>query len=162
LRKLIAYQAVELSEGRHWAYDVEQLASQIERLGIDRVEDSTPKGWAISLLNAARDFVPDLLLLLARPKTLLARRNVGRPQDLIRGLEFLVLSTILSYGLLLCAWPIRDVSLVGFFGLCAFIGSFATLVLSVPLYFAWWVVGARSAYRRVATPLCYESGVVTL
>jgi TIR domain len=161
LVELARRQAFELSE-RRWANDVGELAAHLQTLGVEPVHPPTPPPLRVPLMDAVGGYVPDLLLLLARPKTLIARRSLGRPQDLVRALVFLSVSLLLAFGLLLAVWPRMKISVPFFLGLAVVFGVGETLALSVPLYFAWWLAGARREYRRIVVPLCYQSAVTTL
>jgi hypothetical protein len=161
LRKLIKFQAVEISD-RHWRYDVDQLTAQLERLDIERREPDPFIKRLKRLTYAAPKYVSDLLLLFAKPKTMIARHNFGRPQDLIRALIFLSVSVVLAFVVILGVWPTEKVSVLEFLVVAVLTGAVATLATSLPLYAAWRLVAGPIEYRRIAVPLCYQSAVATL
>jgi TIR domain len=162
LAPLTKLQAFEVAD-RTWRYDVEQLAKHLEhRYDVERTSAPAPNAWLKGVFAAIRDYLPDLLFLLAKPKTLIGRHNLGRTQDLTRALTFLSLSVLLgSLGMLDLVMPER-LSLPGLLGAGLVVGVVATLATSLPMYLAWRLVGASPEYRRIAVPLCYQSAVTTL
>jgi len=162
LAPLTKLQAFEVAD-RTWRYDVEQLAKHLERrYDVERTTTPDSNGLLKGVFSAARDYVPDLLLLLARPKTLIGRHNLGRTQDLMRALTFLSVSLLLGslclVGVVSTNWQL----IPGILGAALLIGVVATLAVSLPMYLAWRLVGATPEYRRIAVPLCYQSAVATL
>jgi hypothetical protein len=162
LAPLTKLQAFEVAD-RTWRYDVEQLAKHLERrYDVERTTAPDSNGLLKGVFSAARDYVPDLLLLLARPKTLIGRHNLGRTQDLMRALTFLSVSLLLGslclVGVVSTNWQL----IPGILGAALLIGVVATLAVSLPMYLAWRLVGATPEYRRIAVPLCYQSAVATL
>lgn len=159
LTKLHAFEVAD----RTWRYDIEQLAKHLEnRYDVERTAAVPSAGLIKGVVAAARDYVPDLLLLVARPKTLIARHNLGRTQDLMRALTFLSLSLLIgSLGLLSVA-STESLSIPGVLGTGFLFDVVTTLILSLPMYLAWRAVGAAPEYRRIAVPFFYQAAVVTL
>jgi len=161
LTKLHAFEVAD----RTWRYDIEQLAKHLEnRYDVERTAALPSAGLIKGLFAAARDYVPDLLLLLARPKTLIARHNLGRTQDLMRALTFLSLSQVIgSLGLLsVASTESSALSILGVLGTGLLFDVVTILILSLPMYLAWRLVGAAPEYRRVAVPFFYQVAVATL
>src|SRR6185436_14407529 len=162
LAPLTRLHAFEVAD-RTWRYDVEQLAKHLEnRYDVERTAALPSAGLIKGVVAAVRNYVPDLLLLLARPKTLIARHNLGRTQDLMRALTFLSLSQVIgSLGLLSLA-STESLSIPGVLGTGFLFDVVTTLILSLPMYLAWRLVGAAPEYRRVAVPFFYLVAVATL
>jgi hypothetical protein len=159
LTKLHAFEVAD----RTWRYDIEQLAKHLEnRYDVERTAALPSAGLIKGVVAAARDYVPDLLLLLAQPKRLIARHNLGRTQDFMRALTFLSLSLVVgSLGLLSLA-STESLSILGVLGTGLLFDVVTTLILSLPMYLAWRLVGAAPEYRRVAVPFFYQVAVATL
>jgi len=159
LTKLHAFEVAD----RTWRYDIEQLAKHLEnRYDVERTAALPSAGLIKGVVAAVRNYVPDLLLLLARPKTLIARHNLGRTQDLMRALTFLSLSQVIgSLGLLSLA-STESLSIPGVLGTGFLFDVVTTLILSLPMYLAWRLVGAAPEYRRVAVPFFYQVAAATL
>ncbi len=162
LAPLTRLQAFEVDD-RTWRYDVEQLATHLERrYDVERAVERPSTGVLKGLAAAARDYVSDLLLLLARPKTLIARHNLGRTQDLMRALTFLSISLVIGALGLLSIAPTESLSIPGVLGAGFLFDVVTTLILSLPMYLAWRLVGAAPEYRRIAVPFFYQAAVATL
>ena len=162
LAPLTKLQTFEIAD-RTWRYDVEQLAKHLEhRYDVERAAAPASNAWLKGVFSAIRGYIPDLLLLLARPKTLIGRHNLGRTQDLTRALTFLSLSVLLgSLGELDLVMP-EKLSMPGLLAAALLLGIVGTLAISLPMYLAWRLVGAPPEYRRIAVPLCYQSAISTL
>ncbi len=159
LTKLHAFEVAD----RTWRYDIEQLAKHLEnRYDVERTAALPSAGLIKGLFSAARDYVPDLLLVLARPKTLIARHNLGRTQDLMRALTFLSISLLIESLTLLSLASTENISIPGVLGMGFLIDVATILILSLPMYLAWRLVGAAPEYRRVGVPFFYQAAVATL
>jgi hypothetical protein len=162
LAPLTKLQAFEVAD-RTWRYDVEQLAKYLEhRYDVERASVQSSNRVLDGVFSAARNYLPDLLLLLAKPKTLIGRHNLGRTQDLMRALTFLSVSVVLGSLGMLDMLVTEKLRIPGLLGAALFIGVVTTLSVSLPMYLAWRLVGATPEYRRIAVPLCYQSAVATL
>lgn len=153
-------QALALRDDR-WKDDVHELVCQIELAG--DLEARCSKGTESvrstpnPAISAVRHFFPDLLLALSRPAGFLIKRNLGRKSDILYAGIFLCLALLLA-------------QVLEFFGLKepesgSFVKAYVSLVsvwsvvlllLSGPLWFAWWLVGARSHYRKVLINWVYQ------
>jgi hypothetical protein len=163
LAPLARRNAWELSE-RRWSYDAEQLAAQlIESVGLTPTGGPTTDGsrGRHAALTAVTTYVPDLARLLGRPARFIVGRNGGRGVDLVYAFTFFLISFVVGSAWLIAEWPRRG----GFFELL-FAGVslwlFVALALSVPLWLAWAILGARRHYQRILVPLLYQLSVLFL
>jgi hypothetical protein len=163
IRALSFRQAHEVSESR-WNYDMDRLIDLIARNAdlapparsseVQTAADSSPG----RVMRAAVLGVPaDLLKLVYMPRRLLAIRGTDSDRDLIRAFAFLIVLQPIGAALVLLEWPNRTLQ---FMVPPLVIVLFGTLALSVPLYFAWWIAGARREYRRVLIILLYQGSFV--
>jgi len=152
--------AHELSE-RRWSYDADQLVRQIaDRLALTVTEAATTKRLR-GAAAAVAGYVPDLARLLRRPKRSIVSRNGGRDVDVVDAITFWFFSLVIGHVALLLGWPHKspawELVLIG-----VGVGLATILALSLPLWLAWRLLGARRHYARVLVPLTYQHAVVCL
>lgn len=170
MKSLMRHNAHELSE-KHWQFDMEELINKVERVTeLDTLADSrsaaafppSPRpSWDV-MVRALVNVVPDILMLLGRPKRLLAAKNRGRRQDLLYALTFFFLVVLIADVFLFATWRPEGDSFWGWVFLGVPVWLLVTLLLSVPLWLAWWLVGARRHYVRTIVILFYQIAVVGL
>lgn len=156
LRKLSRAQAHELSEKR-WRYDTDQLAAKLwQDYEIEPVEPERASA-VTERLQSLRRYPFHLATLVLRPKRFLATRVHGRRRSAVDALIFFVLSTLVAVWLAIEEWPGKSWNL---FVSGAGTGVLVTVVLSLPLYVAWRIVGSGAEYQRIVTILFYQISVV--
>jgi hypothetical protein len=152
--------AVELTH-RHWQRDTEALMQQLEMLGIAAVEPPADRSSAERglVVGAVAAFFPDLLHLMRRPRAFLRGRTRGT-QILARALLFYALTAMLAVITLAVAYMPRQP--MGFAGSVIIGGFLLMILLSLPLWLGWRLVGARRHYSRLLCVASYQAGVLHL
>jgi hypothetical protein len=165
IRALAYRQAHEMSESR-WRYDVAQLVENVARQ-TGMVPASTawtaPAGrmWNHPLVAAIVDTPADLVRLVHEPRRFLTARAAAGHGDLTRAFVFVIVSQLAAGMLVVQEWPTRS-ALIAFVTTPAILTLLTACALSVPLYHAWRLSGARREYRRVLAVLLYQCGFIGL
>jgi hypothetical protein len=166
IRALAYQQAHEISESR-WHYDIERLVEILgRRTGIAPVSH-TPTGersarvWNHSFVAAIVGVPRDFVRLLYEPRRFLVACGAGGQGELPRAFVFVILSQLVAGTLVVQEWPTRSPLLV-FIATAPMLTLLSAVVLSVPLYHAWRLSGARREYRRVLVVLLYQCAFVGL
>jgi hypothetical protein len=155
-------QALELRDDR-WDDDVNELIRQIEKVA--DIEASCGQPEPNTFLIFARtlvSFVQSFFGLFSRPVRFLARKNLGRPSDLVSALAYFLCSVLLGDVFIFSTWLPKGESFIGNLLIGIPFWFIITLLLSVPLWAAWWLVGAREHYRRILINLLYQMGMLAL
>ena len=155
-------QALELRDDR-WDDDVNELIRQIEKVA--DIEASCGQPEPNTFLIFARtlvSLVPSFFGLFSRPIRFLARKNLGRPSDLVSALAYFLFSVLLGDVFIFSASPPKGGSFIGSVLVGIPVWLIVTLLFSVPLWAAWWLVGARGHYRRILINLFYQMGMLAL
>jgi hypothetical protein len=165
IRALAYRQAHEISESR-WRYDFERLVEILGRhTGITPASRGPTSGLArvrnhplvAAIVGAPRDFVR----LVYEPRRFLTACGAGAPGDLTRAFVFVILSQLVAGTIVVQEWPTRS-PLLAFIATAPMLTLLSALALSVPLYQAWRLSGARREYRRVLVVLLYQCAFVGL
>jgi hypothetical protein len=158
--------AIALSNER-WDADVEVLLQQLERSGIAPVERSEPlqaagpRGIYSAVKAMLADYALSFYMLLRRPQRFLRRAASAKVVDLARAFVFFTLTTVIAIALVLSSYtPTEGVIFFALAILAA--GLVTTLVLSLPLWGAWRLVGARRHYARTLIILLHETAILQL
>ncbi len=158
LRSFSKTQAHPLTE-QHWRYDTDQLASRLwHDFEIEPVE-LEPAITASERLESLRRYPFHLATLILRPKRFLATRVYGRRRSAVDALIFFALSTVIAVWLATAEWPGKSWEL--FLAATGTAVIFA-VILSVPFYGAWRLVGSGAQYQRIVTILFYQVSVLHL
>ena len=166
IRALGFRQAHEVSETR-WKYDVDRLIDVIARSAdlAFHARSSELHTAGASVRTVLRDAVisiaADFLKLFYMPRRFLAMRGADSHGDLIRAFAFLIVLQPIGASLVLLEWPTQS-TIPQFLVTPAVVMLLGTLALSLPLYFAWRLVGVRREYRRVLIILLYQSSIFGL
>jgi hypothetical protein len=153
-------QAYALRDDRWWD-DLRELVRQIEIVGDllarcpeGRISAGRP---AHPALVAVVHFLPDFFSGLGQPAGLLIKRNLGRKSDLLYAGVFLCLAVLVAEVLIVLGLkePESSSFVRSYAAAVAFWGTFLVL-LSGPLWLAWWLVGARRHYRKVLINSTYQ------
>lgn len=162
IRALAFHQAQELSDA-HWSYDVERLATVLERHGVATAGQQGSRVSMAEIVTRARivvtTLVDDFLRLLYEPRQLLAARATGTSRDVAHALLFVCVSQLLGAWLVLQEWPTRS-GAVNFATTSPVLVLLVALLLSLPMYAAWRLAGAPREYRRVLVILLYQGSFV--
>ena len=153
----------ELSD-RRWDSDTRTLIKHVEEgLGIPPGGDghNQPASLSAAALTALAGFLPNLFYLLTGPRRFLAVRTRGRASDLLAAIIFLLLAVLLADIVLTTVYTPRE-SLIGFYLTGVVMMTLTTLVISVPLWFAWRLMGATLHYARLLVVLLHQVSVVQL
>jgi hypothetical protein len=159
IRPLAFHQAHEMSDSR-WTYDADRLSALVERHGIaPRAQIPLSRSSVADLVRGAAAAVAqvpaDFFSLLSEPRRFLAMRGTGTYRDVIRGVVFLCVSQILGAVLILQEWPTRS-GFIDFVMTAPVLALIVALVVSMPMYFAWRLVGAPREYQRLLVILVYQ------
>ena len=152
----------ELSD-RRWDNDTRDLIKHLEqRLGIPSLDgDKQPRSLGAVALVALAGFLPNLFYLLIGPRRFLARHARGRAPDLLASVIFLLLAVLLADIVVTTIYTPRQ-SLLGFYAAGVVIMALTTLVISVPLWFAWRLMGATLHYARLLVVLLHQVSIIQL
>lgn len=164
LRELPKRNAVALSNVT-WADDAAALIDKLERLRIPPLgRGDEPAGSAALFRQAGLSFAqyfPHLLALLGRPQRVLRRCAADHAGNLPHAVVFFTVTLIIAIAVLLSGYtPVQrplDFALAVFGA-----GALATLAVSVPLWAAWRLAGAKRHYRRLLAILMHQSAVLHL
>ena len=166
IRDLATRNAVELSH-RRWQTDTDDLIRRLELRGIPPREPgaaqtgTSPVAMQQVLVTALVHFIPNLFALLRQPRTFLRRHARGRGADLTAAVIFFVLALGLALAVLLAEYTPTET--VGGFCLAVMVmGSMATLMLSIPLWLGWRLVGVSRHYLKLLVVLLHQAAVVYL
>lgn len=102
-----------------------------------------------------------LINLILHPKKTLLSTNLGRRKDFSDALIFGLLTTAMATAVLVGFLPTAKIYWSVILIMPIFMTIFALLV-SMPLYAAWRLVGARTPYHRIAIPFFYQTAIVLL
>jgi TIR domain len=168
IRELTKRNAAELSD-RGWENDTRSLIEALESHGVRAETPPLPEpGARNAVLSYCRGamaevarFVPNLVLLLRRPRRFLEQRTHGRRLDLLAAVVFFVAALLVANTIFSLVYTPRG-SAVGFVLAGLLNGGVVTIVLSVPLWVGWRVVGAKRHYHRLMAILFYQSAVAHL
>jgi hypothetical protein len=166
IRALAYRQALELSESR-WAYDTERLIDRLAQTA--RLEPAPAAGGVTSgsgsptssLLRMLAQLPADFLHLLVEPVRFLIERGLAERGALFRALAFLFVSQLMAGTLVLQEWPTES-SILQFLLTPVILVQLATVIVSLPLYGAWRLVGAPREYGRVLVIVLYQAAFVGL
>lgn len=157
MRKMNEFNAHQLTE-RHWDADIRLLVQKLElETGLDSKKEvaPSPSHW-LSVFQPLLDVVPDFFSLLREPKRFLRKRSFGRPKDLVNALLFFAIFIMIAYIYLYSSWKPEGSS----FWRLVFLGIplwlLLTVILSIPMWFSWWVFGARNHYLKTMVILLYQ------
>ena len=166
LEDLALRQAISLRDDR-WKDDAHELIRQIELAG-DLEARCTNASGAVGkssnpAIRALSHFFPDLILALGHPAGFLAKRNLGRRSDLLYASVFFCLVLILAQTLIVFSVeePEGGSFVQGYIALVSIL-AVVLLILSVPLWLAWRLVGAQMHYRKTLINLLYQTALVFL
>jgi hypothetical protein len=166
IRALAYRQAHEMSESR-WNYDIERLVEVVTRhTGITPIARAQTRGGLAGLLDhplmsAIVSTPRDLVRLLYEPRRFLAARGAGPQDELTRAFVFVLVSQLIAGMLVVQEWPTRS-SLPQFISTAPVLTLLAALAVSVPVYQAWRLCGARHEYRRVLVIVLYQCAFIGL
>lgn len=166
IRALVYRQGHEMSESR-WTYDFERLIELLIRHArMVPVSTAVTRGAAQRLrdhfaVSAMARAPGDFLRLLYEPRRFLAGRGAAAESELVRAFVFVLLSQVVAGTLVVQEWPTQSF-LLQFILAPPLLALLVAGVVSVPLYQAWRVCGARREYRRVLIILLYQVGFVGL
>ena len=166
LEDLALRQALALRDDR-WKDDAQELVRQIELAGDLEARCANASGAVRKdpnpAIRALRHFFPDLILALGHPAGFLAKRNLGRRSDLLYASVFFCLVLILAETLIVFGVkePESGSFVQSYIALVSVL-AVGLLILSVPLWLAWRLVGAQSHYRKTLINLLYQTALVFL
>ena len=151
----------ELSD-RRWDNDTRDLIKHLEGLGIPPGSgDRQPGSLSAVAFSALAGFLPNLFYLLTGPRRFLARHTGGGPSDLLAAVIFFLLAVLLGDIVMAPIYTPRQ-SRLDFYAAGVVIMGLATLVMSVPLWFAWRLMGARLHYARLLVVLLHQVSIIQL
>jgi hypothetical protein len=158
IRSLVRLNAHELSD-RRWSEDVDALIRSLEKSYA--LEPETPTGDRESRRPYASigQYFSALVDLMCHPTKTLLSRNLGGRNDFPDAIAFGLLTTAMVTALLVGLLPTEKTYWAAVM-IMPIVWINLALLLSVPLYAAWRLVGAQAAYRRISTPLFYQMAVV--
>jgi hypothetical protein len=168
IRELTKRNAAELSD-RRWENDTRSLIEALESHGVRAETPPLPEpGARNAVLSYCRGamaevarFVPNLVLLLRKPRRFLEQRTHGRRPDLRAAVIFFVAAVLVADTIFTLFYTPRG-SAVRFILAGLLMAGLATIVLSVPLWVGWRVAGAKRHYLRLVTILLYQAAVASL
>ena len=166
IRALAYQQAHEISESR-WHYDIERLVEILGRHTSIAPVSHAPAGerwsrvWNHSFVAATAGAPRDFVRLVYEPRRFLAACGAGAQGELSRAFVFVILSQLVAATLVVQEWPTRSPLLV-FIATAPMLALLGAFALSVPLYQAWRLSGARREYPRVLVVLLYQCAFVGL
>jgi len=166
LEDLALRQALALRDDR-WKDDTHELVRQIELAGdlearCAKASGAVGKG-PNPAISALRNFFSDLILALGHPAGFLAKRNLGRRSDLLYASVFFCLTLILAHTLFVFGFkaPESGSFIQAYFVLISLL-AVVLLILSVPLWLAWRLVGTQGHYRKTLINLLYQTALFVL
>lgn len=163
--KITEFNAHSLSE-KHWNADValliNRLASSTGLDIIDQTKDQSSPPYWLTILQPLLYAVPDFFTLLRRPKQFLRKRSFGRPKDLLAALMFFTSMVVIAEIYVSNAWRPEHYSFWDTIYLGTFLWLLVTLLISVPLWLSWLLLGAREHYQRTLVILLYQMTVVIM
>jgi hypothetical protein len=157
---------MELSESR-WAYDTERLIEQLAQTADLEPAPANGKvppdsGLRLSgVMRIAARLPGDFLSLLSNPVRFLIERGLAERGALFRSCLFVFTSQLIAGLLVLQEWPTQSPT-AQFLLTSVILVFLAALILSLPLYGAWRLLGAPREYQRVVVILFYQASFVGL
>ena len=159
MQRLADFNAHELIE-KHWDDDVLFLAKKLEQItGLDIIGKGKTQPSQISIIKPIADAIPDFLNLVIKPKMFLRKHGHGRKKDILGAFAFFSLIILIAQIYQYHAW-LSDVETFWIsISSGIFLWLLVTLLLSIPMWFAWWLVGARNHYLRTIVVLLYQMSI---
>jgi len=145
---------------KHWDDDALLLAKKLEQItGLDIIKEGMMQSSRTSMIKPLVNIIPDFLNLIIKPKIFLRKRCHGSNKDILGAFTFFNLIILISQFYMYYAWPSPSETFWTSISSGVLLGFLLTLLLSIPMWFAWWLVGARDHYLRTTVVLLYQMSV---
>lgn len=161
MQKMGQFNAQHLTE-THWDADIELLIEKLAtETGLECKEKNSSLHWKSSLLPLLY-VVPNFLSLLRSPKRFLRKHSFGRSKDLLNALIFFIAFILLAHIYLYNVWIPEGASFWNLVFLGIPLWLLVSVLISIPMWLSWWIVGARNHYQKTIVILLYQISIIVM